>query len=482
MNSMNFMNINELFFFKTIQCGKKEAHDVSKCYFYHNDTFDKRRHLLDIAEVLAKYKNTNGEESVDIKDLKVYTNHIGFELGCINKSKMLDGIHRHSISPCFNLYEHKFHILNYKTTRCVLDKFNINCDNKHCVGTHKDEKEPENIQKFKEIYEKLIKSNVDITHREISGLINIITRLSNSYVDSVTILGFICKLNHRKKLGSVINYENHIQSANGETEIPLSIIPSLKKPQNLQDDNSINKSNDIANSTNIEYDLVKLSTNTLVNKCIKTNIYDELKNIPILTKETIYSSIINTDDQIVFLSNSIPKKEELNQLIIAMLNSHNGVIIYGVDVNTNKVTGIKMNSKSRDLFRQSFNSDYKSILIEYENSIKYKFYGLNDPNIKYNLITEKDHKDHYCIIVFKIKKVKDKKVIFDPLNRAYMIKPKFLKKLAVNTEEKIKISDIKLLNMKAYIEIMKDKLMGHYKKEYKLKNEDKEMEKYDDNK
>ena len=466
------MNINELFYFKTVQCGKKEVHNYDVCYFYHYKQNDKRRMLIDVG-MFVKLSREENEEEIYCSDLKMYGNHIGSDAQkCKNFN---DKCH---LSPCINEIEHRYHILNFNTSTCSLDRFNIECFNEFCAGIHKEQDRAEgngdrnkHSQKFKDIYLELIKSIGKINTKDITEILHILRVTDNKYIDSFTLLEFLSRLSHKDTSQTMKIEKTRLNSK-------ISRILYTKKNQRLHEDKHVfirNCETPLADNTEYQHDSLHSTnskSNTITQRlsqqiCIKTNIFDELRNIPILTKETIYSSVINTDEQIVYLSNSLPRKEELNQLIIAMLNSHNGVIIYGVDVNTNQVTGIKMNSKARDLFRQNFNGEYKSILIEYENCIKYKFYGLDDPMRNQITSLNEDNKDVYCIIVFKIKKIKDKKIIFDPNNRAYTIKPKFLKKYEENKEEKIKISDIKLLNMKSYIEIMKEKLLKHYKPETK---------------
>jgi hypothetical protein len=222
---------------------------------------------------------------------------------------------------------------------------------------------------------------------------------------------------------------------------------------NLQSQKNLNNS---LNESNVVDDSLKLNENQVTSQnLLKNNIFQELKNIPVLSKDDYYSNLINTDDQMVFLSNVLPKKEELNKLVISFLNSHNGLMIFGVDINNNQLTGIKMDRKSRDFFRQTFNSEYKNYLIDYEGCIKYKFYDLED--------FSKARTDNLCILVIKLKKIKENKLIFDPNNKSFVIKDKFIKKYLANKYEKIKTSDIKQLNMKEYVEIVRNKFMKYYR-------------------
>ena len=208
--------------------------------------------------------------------------------------------------------------------------------------------------------------------------------------------------------------------------------PSEKNPAALIEKKSLYKLSQRSNQN------ILSSTNSLkIHNLIKSNIFKELKNIPVLCKGDLFCTIINTDSQVVYLSNASPKKEDLNKLLIALMNSHNGVIIYGADINTNKLTGIKMDRKSRDIFRQHFNTEYKDYLVEYERCIKYKFYDLDESNNKkdesfvlnhgfsrggFTINDPLSQNDNFCVIVIKVKKIKNHKLIFDPYNKAYAIK------------------------------------------------------------
>src|SRR5689334_4750824 len=116
------MNLNELFYFKTILCPKKENHDYDLCYFYHANLNDIRRIVIDF----SLYFNTpdssdldptsltnNDNINIDKNLLKFYTNEIGFQDEILNQMLFKN-------SPCRNSYEHKYHILNYKTNVCSI--------------------------------------------------------------------------------------------------------------------------------------------------------------------------------------------------------------------------------------------------------------------------------------------------------------------------------------------------------------------------
>lgn len=447
------MNFNEFFFFKTIPCSRNnEKHDMDVCYFCHKDNNDMRRLLLDFHDVGGflpnllhdEYLETDLDVKIDKRTLKLkyYNNEIGFESDVLN-SIIFNGadISKKLAFPCKNFYEHKYHILNYKESQCYFEKnFNSNVACPYgglCAGYHSMEDTlSEDLQNFKKFYETLLNPNVPSISKSL--LIEFYIKLYNSensfantkkYMVNLEEV-FILKEKERERLKQGLSQ--------AKVKIPQRPQSSIK---------------------------VK-SLTTLANNLLKSKIQNELRNIPVLSKGDNYINFINTDNQIIFLSNTLPKKEELNKLLIAFLNSHSGIIIYGADINTNKLTGVKMDRKSRDYFRQTFNTEYKDYLIEYEGCIKYKFFDLEDT---LNVSTNPNNSSflsatssNLCIIVIKIKKIKDHKLIFDPYNKPFIIKEKFLKKFNANKEEKIKINDIKQLNMKEYVEFTKNKIIKYY--------------------
>src|SRR5690606_17346022 len=102
----------------------------------------------------------------------------------------------------------------------------------------------------------------------------------------------------------------------------------------------------------------------------KQTIYTELKNIPTLNRGELYSNIFNSNNMLVYLSNTPPKRDELNKLLISFLNSHDGLILYGTDVNSEKLSGFRMTRQQRDKFRQFFNAEFLDYLMEYHGHIK----------------------------------------------------------------------------------------------------------------
>ena len=140
-----------------------------------------------------------------------------------------------------------------------------------------------------------------------------------------------------------------------------------------------------------------------------------------------------------------------------MLNSSDGVIIYGCRENDDIIKGITMTRKDRDNFKIWFNSEFIKILIKYEDNLKYDFIDINDIN-----------KDQ-CVLVIKIKKIKGNKFVIQYPNKCLIIKEKFLIR---NKDEKNKLLDdenIKELDLKEYLEVLRIKLLDHYSKKFNIK-------------
>jgi len=121
------MNLNEYFFFKTIKCSNTESHDMNTCYFYHDSNEDQRRKQIDIY-----YLNNSTESFIPIEKLNIYSNNIGFEDDFLNKELL-------TLNACNNSFEHKYHILNYKTQICFFHlNGNLECPYQNkCNYIHK---------------------------------------------------------------------------------------------------------------------------------------------------------------------------------------------------------------------------------------------------------------------------------------------------------------------------------------------------------
>lgn len=420
------MNLNEWYFYKTIPCSLKEIHDEEVCYFHHQHIDDKRRVNVDFYRFFKKYdKRLNYEnEQIDKYSIKFYTNDIGFDNDELEE--LIYGIHH---IPCKSQLEMKYHILNFKQNECFFEKNKLKCGYQTiCQDYHEDEeKVDEDFISFKNFYLKLTNPLRVLLKFEVFEIYRKLFNSENSYTFTKNLM-----INLDVKLGELTH----------------------------------------AKKAKLAKELLKSKQKSLGKNLIKTNIFHELKNIPVLSKGDDFTKLINIDNQVVYLTNSLPKREELNKILIALLNSHNGVIIYGADTNTNKITGIRMDRKSRDIFRQSFNTEYKDYLVEYDGCIKYKFYeieaeaennllGLSNVNNNLNQVAKNEN---LCVMVIKIKKIKDNKLLFDPYYKSYTIKEKYMDRYKGNIEERINLSDVRSLNMKEYIELTRKKLLKYYRK------------------
>lgn len=407
------MNLNELFLFKTMPCNKKEKHDLDICYFFHQGNNDTRRPIVDLTQFLLKFKENNETDEIINKALiKFYSEEIGYENELLNNMLF-------KCPPCKTTLEHKYHINNYKIKECFFENSNLHCPYGNvCFGTHKKEEKIENIEVMKLclFIQKLKDISKTISKSEVYEIHDLIYSLRNNFLDPKNFLLDSLKSKNKNSKEELIKFSNNPNNNLNHLEI----------------------------------------TNIIFDNSFKKNIHKELKNIATFSKGDLFYNAINVDNYIVYLSNTLPKKDDINKLIIAFLNSHNGILIYGVDINTEKLNGIKMKRNARDQFKKLFNGEYKDILVEYNDCIKYKFYDLEDF----------DHAINLCIIVIKIKKIKDNKFIFDPFNKAYIIKEKFINQYKLNKKEKIRIEDIKQLNMKEFVNLAKHKFEKYYKNKY----------------
>lgn len=465
------MNFNELYFFKTIQCMKRDRHDFDTCYFAHHSNKDLRRINIDFSGFIKKpeiFNNSELNRPLEKNLLKFYRNDVGFE------NEILNDLMFPGISPCKNMFENRYHITNYKSKVCFFENNKLKCMyGDLCADYHISpelEKIDIEISNFRRFFEKLQINNSEnfLTNYDVLELYNKLYKSENRFLFTKNYL-----INIEEKLNFSLNKNEENLKLNLRQKNMIKENPSEKNPATLIEKKSLYKLSQRSNQN------ILSSTNSLkIHNLIKSNIFKELKNIPVLCKGDLFCTIINTDSQVVYLSNASPKKEDLNKLLIALMNSHNGVIIYGADINTNKLTGIKMDRKSRDIFRQHFNTEYKDYLVEYERCIKYKFYDLDESNNKkdesfvlnhgysrggFTINDPLSQNDNFCVIVIKVKKIKNHKLIFDPYNKAYAIKDKYLQKFYKNQDERIKLTDLKCLNMKEYIEITKERLIEYYK-------------------
>ena len=145
------------------------------------------------------------------------------------------------------------------------------------------------------------------------------------------------------------------------------------------------------------------------------------------------------------------KEESFRKIIEAFLNTHSGYILYGVDVNSDKIIGQKFNRKDRDDFKINFNYFFINILIEFEENLKFEFFDI-------------DNKGN-CVLLISIKKLKNTILIKDKISEVYyMIKSKVINKINEKKVFKINKDDIIDLNKREYIDVMIERYINYYTK------------------
>ena len=146
----------------------------------------------------------------------------------------------------------------------------------------------------------------------------------------------------------------------------------------------------------------------------------------------------------------MPKKEIITKVITSFLNSHNGYLIIGGDENSDEIKGVKLSRKKRDEFKIWINLNFINVLIEYESNLKYEFIDLDI--------------EEMCILKINVKKIANKKLLKDKFNNEwFIISKKFLDKFEAKKLNRISQSeDIKKLNTKEYIEIVRKRFIDYY--------------------
>ena len=501
------MNLNELFFFKVFPCSQninqklnKKPHNQNNCYFYHTSTTntndntskniekDKRREPIPFSSLFknlfSKIKDEDNYYTIsldtifemggDQKNINYYIDSMPFEY--FNEYIYFNN------DCCHNETEFNYHMDRYKKNICRFQKINKKCKNKFCYGKHiingdiniGDNKEnnciniiinninninnnendiDEGIIKFRKIIN-VWKDKKEIKFKEIIDLYNYILTFENKYLSNTQLNEinqyfniFLKWYNDIKDKAKPILRNNHKSiNSNENSENSYDNEEKNNKSYNEENDNYINnkilkkyfheQENDYKTNR-----LIKLSDNPL--KIYKnSNLLETLK--------------INTN--VCYMSKyTIIKKAEIVKYVYAMLNSSDGVIIYGGHENNNIIKGISLNRKERDKFKIWFNSEFIKILIKYEDNLKYNFYDLSN-----NINDE-------CVLVIEIKKIKSHKFLIKFPAKCLIIKEKFLNR---NKNEKNKLlneENVKELDLREYLEILRKKLLEHYSEKFKVK-------------
>ena len=135
------------------------------------------------------------------------------------------------------------------------------------------------------------------------------------------------------------------------------------------------------------------------------------------------------------------------------------MIIYGGKLLDNKyiVKGISIKQKDREKFKKWFNAEFLKILVEFEESLKYKFYDIANNN------------NEECVLVINIKQIKITKFLMPSSRNFYIIKEEILKNANQNNKI-IKEKDFIELDTKQYIEFLTKRFSDYYKKKFGISN------------
>ena len=461
------MNLSELFFFKVFPCtyiqkntiiNKIKFHNQKNCYFYHspnnhdqnidkNLDDDKRREPISFnnffEKQLSKIKlssnnliNIDTTFELDNKDNNFDYYIDSFPLQCSNRDdNCQEKIINLGMNFCKNKYEFNYHMNRYKKNICRFMKVNNICKNKFCYNKHlindyiKDESSKENIginhiinsiinnineddinngiTDYKKVINKW-KTQKGIKFIEIIILYNYILSFENKYLQKYHLAQIRKNFDFFQKW-----YLNSKYYINPKPSLIQIISPELHKLTNFPKE--IPKNNNLLETLGISTNLCYISK---------------------------YPSI---------------KRTEIIKVVYAMLNSTDGVIIYGGHENNNNIRGINMNRKERDKFKIWFNSEFIKILIKYEDNLKYNFIDIDENN------------SEQCVLVIEIKKIKGNKFLIQYPAKCLIIKEKFLNRIKGEKNKILDDENIKELDLKEYLEILRRKLLEHYAQKFNVK-------------
>lgn len=401
------MNVSELYFFKTLPCNHRKEHQSSSCYYYHNKE-DQRRKILLFEDYISLYTNENLPKD-NLLGFNTSENKLGYykEIMSLDSDdikidkKILGGI-----TPCANKIEYAYHLHNYKKDKCPFEEIKIQCPlGNLCYHEHKTDIEEmvQSMSALKSFIASITSKNIFIFLRDIVRVYRAILNEPNFYLPAEIYAALINQLEHFS-----VFYNDELS-----------------------------------------YDKVKIEEEN-----ISQAIVEELNVQAMIKIGGNFYSQFDLKNCLVFASSTLPKQNEIIMAVIAMLNSQDGYIIYGVQVNTEEIKGITMSRRDRDKFRCWFNSEFEAILIEFEENVKYNFFDSQNKNV--------------CVLVITVKQIKKEKLVSDLYGKSYIIKDKFLQKFYDKLTTTLDLNDIKGLNRKEYIEVLRLRLIDHYTKKFQI--------------
>ena len=461
------MNLSELFFFKVFPCiysqndtSNIKMHNKKNCYYYHDSSInekgneklveeeDKRREPISFSKFFS-FQLSKLKESYryplnfdTIFELENKDNNFNFYIDSmpLEHPKKLRKINFNT-NFCENETEFNYHMNRYKKNVCRFWKINNKCTNEFCYNKH---------------FSKNIENESDKESMPMNNIINnIIYNVNNVYETSEGLDEYnkaITKWREQKgiKLIEIIVLYNYILSFQNKylSNHHLNYIhQNFDFFQKWFSDAKIymNQIPTLSSFLSGETSLIRFHT--------KENTYQEKipKNINLL-------QALNINTNVCYISKyAYIKEPEIIKCVYAMLNSSDGVIIYGGHENNDNIKGISLTRKKRDLFKIWFNTEFIKILIEYEDHLKYEFIDIKDSN------------SDQCVLIIHVKKIKGHKFLIQKPNKCLIIKEKFLNK---NKNEKNSIlveENIKELDKKEYLEILRIKLLEHYSRKFNVK-------------
>ena len=478
------MNLNELFFFKVFPCIKDSnnklnpgSHNEKNCYFYHElinyengkkiiIEKDRRREVISLTDFFKKLnnefrENENFNISMDtIFELKKNDKYLNYYIDCLPFKLFNEQIFFDS-DYCKNEIEFNYHINRYKKNICPTFKILGKCKKKFCYNKHisnakikeieinKDDEKSneinnididEEINKFKKKIEEW-KDKKEIQLKEIISIYKNILSIENRYLSKIQIDKDI-KQNFIPFDKWYDDYNNSCENDIGNNS-QKNLINSIN---NNNISNYIDEEN-ISNERIIQDIYKKLSPHNTHFKISKNrDLFDVLKEL-------------NISSNVCYLSkyNSI-KLSEVIKYTYAMLNSCEGLVIYGCDEENRTIKGISLSRKERDDFKKWFNSEFFKLLIKYEENIKYKFYDLLNNN------------NDECILIIEIKKLKMNKLLKTfSSQQCFIINENFLNEQKGKKYPILKENDVIDLNTKEYVDLLRKRLLYYYSKKMGIK-------------
>lgn len=212
----------------------------------------------------------------------------------------------------------------------------------------------------------------------------------------------------------------------------------------------------------VENFLKEINEDGDISKHYKENLKHEKNRI--LRKNDNFAEAIGikkVQDCAIFLDEKIEKIDKMEQIIIALLNSKNSFLIYGVDLYSEKIVGLNMSRAERDIFKINMNKNFSDVLFQYPEYFQYKFYDVEDENNRGS--------DNLCILVIKINKMKSNSMVFEKKEKkTYVVRKKVLEN-SKREKNMIQIKDIFELDNKGVIEFGMERLSKYYENKYNLK-------------